>query len=97
MSKAASKTSLEQLHEMLASVLIEDLKQAKEDKIPLPAANLNAIRQFLKDNNVTASIEAEDMKQLHTEFEDELAARRADKQRKLEESLSDDDVQFLLQ
>lgn len=97
MSKAAKKSSLEELHEMLAEVLIEDLRQAKADKIPLPAANLNAIRQFLKDNNVTASIEAEDMRDLRNEFEDELAKKRAERQSALEKSLSDDDMQFLMQ
>ena len=97
MSKAAKKSSLEELHEMLAEVLIEDLRQAKADKIPLPAANLNAIRQFLKDNNVTASIEAEDMRDLRNEFEDELAKKRAERQMALEKSLSDDDMQFLMQ
>ena len=97
MSKAATKSSLEELHEMLAEVLIADLRQAKADNIPLPAANLNAIRQFLKDNNVTATIEAEDMRELRNEFEDELAKKRAERQAALEQSLSDDDMQFLMQ
>lgn len=96
MSKAASKSALEELHEMLAEVLIEDLRQSKKEGIPLPAANLNAIRQFLKDNNVTASIEAEDMKELRNEFEDELAAKRKAKQEQLQATLSEDDMTFLL-
>lgn len=97
MSKAAKKSALEELHEMLAEVMLEDLRQAKKDGIPLPAANLNAIRQFLKDNDVTASIEAEDMQQLKQEFKDELAAKRAARQLELEKALSDDDMQFLMQ
>ena len=97
MSKAAKKSALEELHEMLAEVMLEDLRQAKKDGIPLPAANLNAIRQFLKDNDVTASIEAEDMQQLKQEFNDELAAKRAARQLELEKTLSDDDMQFLMQ
>ena len=97
MSKAAKKSALEELHEMLAEVMLEDLRQAKRDGIPLPAANLNAIRQFLKDNDVTASIEAEDMQQLKQEFKDELAAKRAARQLELEKTLSDDDMQFLMQ
>lgn len=97
MSKAAKKSALEELHEMLAEVMLEDLRQAKKDGIPLPAANLNAIRQFLKDNDVTASIEAEDMQQLKQEFKDELAAKRAARQIELEKTLSDDDMQFLMQ
>ena len=97
MSKAAKKSALEELHEMLAEAMLEDLRQAKKDGIPLPAANLNAIRQFLKDNDVTASIEAEDMQQLKQEFRDELAAKRAARQLELEKTLSDDDMQFLMQ
>lgn len=97
MSKAAKKSALEELHEMLAEVMLEDLRQAKKDGIPLPAANLNAIRQFLKDNDVTASIEAEDMQQLKQEFKDELAAKRKARQLELEKTLSDDDMQFLMQ
>ena len=97
MSKAAKKSALEELHEMLAEVMLEDLRQAKKDGIPLPAANLNAIRQFLKDNDVTASIEAEDMQQLKQEFKDELAAKREARQLELEKALSDDDMQFLMQ
>ena len=97
MSKAAKKSALEELHEMLAEVMLEDLRQAKKDGIPLPAANLNAIRQFLKDNDVTASIEAEDMQQLKQEFKDELAAKREARQLELEKTLSDNDMQFLMQ
>lgn len=97
MSKAAKKSALEELHEMLAEVMLEDLRQAKKDGIPLPAANLNAIRQFLKDNDVTASIEAEDMQQLKQEFKAELAAKREARQLELEKTLSDDDMQFLIQ
>lgn len=97
MSKAAKKSALEELHEMLAEVMLEDLRQAKKDGIPLPAANLNAIRQFLKDNDVTASIEAEDMQQLKQEFRDELAAKREARQLELEKTLSDNDMQFLMQ
>ena len=97
MSKAAKKSALEELHEMLAEVMLEDLRQAKKDGIPLPAANLNAIRQFLKDNDVTASIEAEDMQQLKQEFKDELAAKREARKLELEKTLSDNDMQFLMQ
>lgn len=97
MSKSAHKAKLEELHSMLAEVFMEDLKQSREDKIPLPAANLNAIRQFLKDNDVSASIEEEDMKALKEEFADELASRRAARQQALENALSDDDLYGILE
>ena len=97
MSKAASRNALLELHEMLAEVFIEDLKQAKADGIPLPAANLNAIRQFLKDNDISASVETEDMERLRDEFKDELSAARAKRQAALEETLRDDDLQALME
>jgi len=97
MSKSAKRNALEELHKMLAETLTEDLRQAKEDGIPLPAANLNAIRQFLKDNDITADIEAEDMAELHSEFEQEMAAARQRKRDAVSNALSDDDMERLLQ
>lgn len=96
MSTSASKTKLNELHEMLAEVLIEDLKQSIAEKIPLPAANLGVIRQFLKDNEITASLETDDMLQLRDSFRDELAAKRADKQGKLADALADDSMDAIL-
>lgn len=96
MSTSASKTKLNELHEMLAEVLIEDLKQSILEKIPLPAANLGVIRQFLKDNEITASLESDDMLQLRDSFRDELAAKRAVAQGKLSEALADDSMSAIL-
>jgi len=91
MSKSASASKLNELHELLAEVLIEDLKQSKAEGIPLPAANLGVIRQFLKDNNISASIDAEDMKSLRDEFADELAAKREERKQKMNTALTMDD------
>lgn len=96
MSTSASKTKLNELHEMLAEVLIEDLKQSIAEKIPLPAANLGVIRQFLKDNEITASLEADDMLQLRDSFREELAAKREAAQGKLANALSDDSMDTIL-
>lgn len=96
MSTSASKTKLNELHEMLAEVLIEDLKQSIEEKIPLPAANLGVIRQFLKDNEISASLETDDMLQLRDAFRDERAAARAAAQGKLSEALADDSMNAIL-
>jgi hypothetical protein len=96
MAKAASKSALNQLHEMFAQVMLEDLKQSIAEGIPLPAANLGVIRQFLKDNEISASIDADDMLALRDSFADELAQRRAANKQKLEDSLKDDDTSFLL-
>lgn len=98
MSKGASVGKLAELHEMLAQVLIDDLRQSQEEKIPLPAANLGVIRQFLKDNEITASIDADDMVQLRDEFEAERAAdREKRKQAKLQQTLSDSSFDYILQ
>lgn len=74
---AAKQTKLQLLHEMLCEVFLEDLRQSKEEGIPLPAANLGVIRQFLRDNNISASMDADDMAALRDEFTAELAAARA--------------------
>lgn len=97
MSKAASQTKLAELHEMLAEVFIEDLKQSKAEGIPLPAANLGVIRQFLKDNEITASIDADDMAEIRNAFEEELSQRRVAAKKKLNESLDDDSMSYILQ
>jgi len=98
MSKGASVSKLAELHEMLAQVLIDDLRQSQEEKIPLPAANLGVIRQFLKDNEITASIDADDMVQLRDEFAKEReAARAARREKALTQSLSDDSYNHILQ
>lgn len=97
MSKAASQSKLAQLHEMLAEVFIEDLRQSKEEGIPLPAANLGVIRQFLKDNEITASIEEDDMLALRDAFSDVRAADRAARKEQLKNALSDDSMSHILQ
>jgi Xaa-Pro aminopeptidase len=51
MSKAAPKPVLEELHDALARAM-----KAKVDAGDLDAATMNAIRQFLKDNNIEAPV-----------------------------------------
>lgn len=96
MAKAASTSKLAELHEMLAEVFLEDLRQSKADGIPLPAANLGVIRQFLKDNEISASIDADNMAAIRDEFADELAARRVANKAKLAEALKEDDMSLLM-
>lgn len=74
--KAGTKSRLSALHQMFTEALIEELKAAGEDKIPLPAADKSVIAKFLKDNDITADADDESMKELHNEFEDELEERR---------------------
>ncbi|BAS69563.1 putative DNA maturase A [Pectobacterium phage PPWS1] len=93
---AAPKSKLAALHEMLAEVMLEDLRQSIADKIPLPAANLGVIRQFLKDNEITASVDADDMKQLRDEFRADLESKREQRKR-VATALSDDAMGHILQ
>ncbi|BBD74685.1 putative DNA maturase A [Pectobacterium phage PPWS2] len=93
---AAPKSKLAELHEMLAEVMLEDLRQSIVDKIPLPAANLGVIRQFLKDNEITATADADDMKQLRDEFRADLDSKREQRKR-VANALSDDAMGHILQ
>lgn len=88
---AAKQSKLQALHEMFAEVLLDDLRQSKEEGIPLPAANLGVIRQFLKDNDISADIDAEDMEALRTEFEDELAAKRQARREQARQAVDNDE------
>lgn len=97
MSKAASASKLAELHEMLAEVLIDDLKQSKVEGIPLPAANLGVIRQFLKDNEITASVDSDDMVKLRDEFSTELEAKRTARKAEVASALQSSDYDYILQ
>lgn len=94
---AASQGALGELHQMLAEVLLEDLKQSKAEGIPLPAANLGVIRQFLKDNEITATVDADDMKRLREEFQTDLANKRNERKNSLSNALHDDAFSVILQ
>lgn len=77
--KAATKSRLSALHLMFTEALIEELKAAGEEKIPLPAADKSVIAKFLKDNDITADADDESMKELNAEFEDELTQKRKER------------------
>ncbi|AFQ22530.1 terminase small subunit [Pectobacterium phage Khlen] len=94
---AASQSKLAELHEMLAEVMLDDLKQSKEEGIPLPAANLGVIRQFLKDNDISASMDADDMAAIRDEFKGVADAARAERKSKLTSALEDDAYSHILQ
>jgi hypothetical protein len=61
MSKAANKTRLEELHDLLATEMTKILRNGKTvlvdgeaRTVSTDAATLSAIRQFLKDNSIEA-------------------------------------------
>lgn len=76
---AAKVSALSILHEMLAEAFIEDLRICKDEGIPMAASDKAVIVKFLKDNNITADIDADDMQELRDSFDDELRAKRAAK------------------
>lgn len=82
MGKAASKSRLAELHRKFTEALIEELEEASSEKIPLPAADKSVIAKFLKDNDITADADSQEMVELRDAFDDELAAKR--EQRKQE-------------
>lgn len=73
---AAKRSRLSELHRMFTEALIEELRQAKDDEVPLPAADKSVIAKFLKDNDITADADSEEMQGLRDEFEDDLAKAR---------------------
>lgn len=76
MAKSATKSRLSDLHRMFTEALIEELHQAGEDKVPLPAADKSVIAKFLKDNDITADADSTEMQELRDEFQDDLEERR---------------------
>lgn len=73
---AAKKSALEQLHEMLTELFIEDIKICRSDGIPMSASDKAVIVKFLKDNDVTAAPDEIKVQALRDELQDELAAKR---------------------
>lgn len=76
MAGSAKRSRLSELHRVFTEALIEELKQAKDDGVPLPAADKSVIAKFLKDNDITADADSEALQGLRDEFEDDLAKAR---------------------
>lgn len=74
---AAKQSALNELHEALAEMFLEDIRICKAESIPMSASDKAVIVKFLKDNSITADIDAAGMQDLKDEFRDELAAKRA--------------------
>lgn len=67
MSNRATEVILGSLHEELARILKEEINKTIVDKdgnIVRPAAILNVARQYLKDNNITATVDNKPMREL---------------------------------
>lgn len=75
-NKRATENALADLHAQFAKLLTERLKNGEGldeegNKIPVKPATLNVIRQFLKDNDITAlPVEGSPLGDLHSELPD---------------------------
>ena len=97
MAGAAKRSRLSELHRMLTEALIEEVRQSKEDGVPLPAADKSVIAKFLKDNDITADADSEEMQGLRDEFDDELSARREARKQEILNKISGSDSDDLLE
>lgn len=97
MAGAAKRSRLSELHRMLTEALIEEIRQSKEDGVPLPAADKSVIAKFLKDNDITADADSEEMQDLRDEFDDELSARREARKKEILNKISGSDSEDLLE
>lgn len=96
-ARAGTKSRLASLHSMFTEALIEELKQAHDDGVPLPAADKSVIAKFLKDNDITADVDSEEMQDLRDEFDDELSARREARKQEILNKISSSDSDDLLE
>lgn len=97
MAGSAKRSRLSELHRMFTEALIEELKQAHDDEVPLPAADKSVIAKFLKDNDITADADSEEMQDLRDEFDDELAARREARKQEILNKVGGSDSEDLLE
>ncbi|QGZ00761.1 DNA maturase A [Klebsiella phage VLC4] len=97
MAGAAKRSRLSELHRMFTEALIEELKQAHDEEVPLPAADKSVIAKFLKDNDITADADSEEMQDLRDEFDDELSARREARKKEILNKISGSDSEDLLE
>lgn len=81
--KAGSKNRLSELHAMFTELLMDEMKLAKQEGIPVSAADKSVIAKFLKDNMITADIDDDRMDSLRDEFQDELAIKREERRQQL--------------
>lgn len=94
---AAKESTLSQLHEMLAEMFIQDIKLSIEEGIPMAASDKAVIVKFLKDNNISADVDVQQMQELRDAFQEDLDNARKARAGRLLQAATDDAVQGLLQ
>lgn len=93
---SAKTSTLEKLHEMLAELFIEDIKLCREEGIPMSASDKGVIVSFLKNNNITADPDLEDMQRLDEEFKRQAEIERAARAKSMLKQKGDDRFDDLL-
>lgn len=93
---SAKSSKLEKLHEMLTELFIEDIKLCREEGIPMAASDKGVIVSFLKNNNITADPDLDDMKRLDEEFQKQAEIERAARAKSMLEQKGDDRFDDLL-
>lgn len=88
---SAKVSKLAKLHEMLADLMIEDIRIAKEEGIPMAASDKGVIVTFLKNNNITADPDTEQMQKLDEEFKKQAEIERASRAKAILAQKGDDD------
>ena len=88
---SAKVSRLAELHSMLAELKIEDIKIAREEGIPMAASDKGVIVAFLKNNNITADPDTEEMQKLDSEFRKQAEIERASRAKAMLEQKGDDD------
>ena len=88
---SAKVSRLAELHSMLAELMIEDIKIAREEGIPMAASDMGVIVAFLKNNNITADPDTEEMQKLDSEFRKQAEIERASRAKAMLEQKGDDD------
>lgn len=88
---SAKVSKLAKLHEMLADLMIEDIRIAREEGIPMAASDKGVIVAFLKNNNITADPDTEQMQKLDEEFKKQAEIERASRAKAILAQKGDDD------
>lgn len=88
---SAKVSKLAELHELLADLMIEDIRLAKEEGIPMAASDKGVIVAFLKNNNITADPDTEKMQKLDEEFKKQAEIERASRAKAILAQKGDDD------
>jgi len=82
------------LHELLTEMFIKDIQDAVQGDFPLAASDKNVIVTFLKNNDVTATPDAEGMEALKESLS-ELTEERRSRVNEVIKAVEDDNYQGL--